>query len=313
MKKNDLLGLLICLLWLGGLSAGPALAQPLQIAVLESRALPVYENVLQQIRRDLPAVTFLVYDLAGQRETGEKALTEVRKKNVNLILTFGTLAATIAKDQEKNTPIVFTFVLNPAAAGLLPEPGAAKGNLTGVALDIPVTDQFAYFRLVVPRLRSIGVFYNQQESGAVIAEARIAARDMGLTLKAIPITTPEEVPSKLNLLAGVDGLWMVADSLVFTPRNTEYILLYTLKEDLPFMGVSEQFVKAGALCSVSPDYDALTRQTSGQIAAILRGVQPANLPVELPQRIELALNLKAAESIGLKLSPEIIRQADKTY
>jgi putative tryptophan/tyrosine transport system substrate-binding protein len=307
------LALLLSVACAGQLSGSPALAAPLQIAVMESRSLPAYEKALQQIKSGFPLATFSVYDLAGQADLGNKALSEIKKKNVNLILTFGTLATRIAEGQETQTPIVFTFVLNPVASGLIANPDSSGRNLTGVALDIPIAAQFASFQRAIPQLNTIGVLYNPQESGAIIAEARTVAQQMGLTLKAVPVTAPEEVPHKLSQLADVDGLWMVADSVVFTPSNTEYILLYTLKNGMPAMGVSEQFVKAGALCGLSLDYDTITQQTIGQITKIMHGANPANLPIEFPGSTKLVLNLKSANIIGVRLSPEIIRQAGKLY
>ena len=311
--RMRILGLVMLVICFWPLSAGPALGQPLQIAVLESRSLPAYETALQQIKNEFPQATFYVYDLAGQKDLGDKALAEIKKKNVNLILTFGTLATGIAEDRENKMPIVFTFVLNPAASGLIANPSSSGRNLTGVALDIPIAEQFSYFQMTVPQLHTIGVLYNPQESGAIIAEAKTVAQKMGLTLTAIPVAAAEDVPQKLSQLADVDGLWMVADSVVFTPSNTEYLLLYTLKSGLPFMGVSEQFAKAGALCGLSLDYDAITGQTIRQIAEILRGANPADLPIEFPGKITLVLNLKSASIIGAKLSPEVIRKAGQIY
>jgi putative ABC transport system substrate-binding protein len=316
MKKHAFythLVLLLSVVCAWQLSGSPALAQPLQIAVVESRSLPAYEKALQQIKNGFPQATFSVYDLAGQADLGNKAFFEIKKKNVNLILTFGTLATRIAEEQENKTPIIFTFVLNPVASGLVANPVSSGRNLTGVALDIPIADQFASFQRAVPQLNTIGVLYNPQESGAVIAEARTVAQNMGLTLKAIPVAAPEEVPQKLSQLADVNGLWMVADSVVFTPSNTEYILLYTLKNGMPAMGVSEQFVRAGALCGLSLDYDSITQQTIEQITKILHGANPANLPIDFPSSTKLVLNLKSASIIGVRLSPELIRQAGKVY
>ena len=313
MKKYKHLTLCLCVACLWPLLAGPARSLPLQIAVVESRSLPAYESALQQIRNQYAQATFYVYDLAGQKELGDKALAEIKKRNVNLILTFGTLATRIAEDRENKVPIVFTFVLNPAASGLIANPSSSGRNLTGVALDIPIEQQFSFFRLAVPPISTIGVLYNPQESGAIISEAKVAAQKMGLTLKAIPVAAPEEVPQKLSQLADIDGLWMVADSVVFTPSNTEYILLYTLKSGLPFMGVSEQFVKAGALCGLSLDYDSITQQTIRQIAEVLRGDNPADLPIEFPGKMTLVLNLKSAEIIGVKFPPGVVRNAGKIF
>jgi putative tryptophan/tyrosine transport system substrate-binding protein len=313
MKKYNYLAFLLPVACFWHLLAAPAFCQPPRIAVVESRSLPAYESALQQIRNQYAQAAFYVYDLAGQKELGDKALAEIKERNVSLILTFGTLATRIAEERENKIPIVFTFVLNPAASGLIAGSAYSGRNLTGVALDIPVEEQFSFFRMAVPQIKTIGVLYNPQESGAIINEARSAAQKMGLALKAVPVGAPEEVPQKLSLLADADGLWMVADSVVFTPSNTEYILLYTLKSGLPFMGVSEQFVKAGALCGLSLDYDAITQQTMRQIAEILRGANPADLPIEFPGKMTLVLNLKSAEIIGVKIPPAAVRDAGKIY
>ncbi|MCX5725936.1 MAG: hypothetical protein NT030_01925, partial [Candidatus Saganbacteria bacterium] len=131
--------------------------------------------------------------------------------------------------------------------------------------------------------------------------------------KAIPVDSEEEVPEKLKYLEGVDGLWMVADSVVYTPGNTQYIILYTLKEGLPFMGISEQVLKAGALLAKSFDIGIIPKQTVSQIKKVLEGRKPAEIRVMLPENIELVLNLKVAEKIGLSIPESTIEKAGVVY
>jgi len=292
-----------------------ALAQ--SVAVIKSQPLSSYDAAVGRLESDLenshPGIGFQIYDLAGQRDNGRRVLDAVRKQKPDVIVTFGTLATDVAAGEIRDIPIVFTFVLNPMTSGIVAGFGPTGRNLTGVALDVPLQEQFANFRLVVPTLRRVAVFYNPAETGAIVAEAGRVAAGMGLTLVAIPINAPEELPQKIKQLNGMDGLWMTADSTVFTPRNTAFILLYTLKEGIPFMGLSEQFVKAGALLGKTIDLSDVEEQTLAQVGAVLAGANPGKMPILFPRKIGLVLNLKAAEEIGVEIPKGAIDSAAETF
>ncbi len=287
------------------------------VAIIKSQPLSSYDSAAQRLQNELkasrPNAVFQVYDLGGQRENGRRVLEAVRRQKTDVIVTFGTLATSVAAGEIKDIPIVFTFVLNPVTSGLVGGFGPTGRNLTGVALDVPLQEQFANFKLVVPSLRRVAVLYNPDETGRIVQEAGRVAAGMGITLVAIPINTPEEVPQKIKQLNGMDGLWMTADSTVFTPRNTAYILLYTLKEGIPFMGLSEQFVKAGALLGKTIDLSDVEDQTIAQVNAVLASANPGKMPVLYPRKIGLVLNLKAAEEIGAEIPQGAKDSAVETF
>jgi len=289
------------------------LAMSHTIAVLKTRSLPVYENALQQIKEELKKNKFIVYDLEGNKAKEEAIFSNLRRQKVDLILSFGTLATQVAKEKEKVVPIVFTYVLNPVASGLLSELGPTKTNLTGVALDIPIEEEFSNFKLVVPTLKTIAVIYSPKETGIIVEKANAVAAKMKLVLKPIPISDSSEVPQKLELLKDADGLWMTADSVVFTPRNTEYIILYTLKEGIPFMGASEEFVKAGALCGKALDLETINKQTAELVKTVLAGKNSGEIPIATPAKVDLVLNAHTAEIINLPLSSAALKQAKVVF
>jgi putative tryptophan/tyrosine transport system substrate-binding protein len=292
-------------------------ASAANIAIIKSQPLASYDYAVQRLENDLknsrPGTVFQVYDLENRRENGRRVLDALKKQKTDLIVTFGTLATDVAAREIRDTPIVFTFVLNPVTSGIISSFGPSGRNLTGVALDVPLQEQFANFKLVVPSLRKVGVLYNPAETGGIVQEAARVAAGMGIYLTAVPINAPEEVPQKIKSLKGMDGLWMTADSTVFTPRNTAFILLYTLKEGIPFMGLSEQFVKAGALLGKMIDLSDVEEQTLAQINAVLAGADPGRLPILFPRKIGLVLNLKSAEEIGLEIPADAIGSAAETF
>ncbi len=311
LRVNKFTAWLVCSLLL----CTAALAQ--NIAIIKSQPLASYESAIQRLQSDLravhPGAQFQVYDLGGQRDNGRRVLDAIRRQKADVIVTFGTLATDVAAREIRDIPIIFTFVLNPVTSGLVSSFGPTGRNLTGVALDVPLQEQFANFRLVVPSLRRVAVFYNPAETGLIVQEAVRVAAGLGIVLTAIPINAPEEVPQKIKQLKGMDGLWMTADSTVFTPRNTAFILLYTLKEGIPFMGLSEQFVKAGALLGKTIDLADVEDQTLDQVNAVLGGANPGRMPVLYPRKIGLVLNLKAAEEIGVEIPQGAINSAVQTF
>ena len=178
-------------------------------------------------------------------------------------------------------------------------------------MDIPIGLQFQHLREIIPDLKRVGVIFNPLNSMGEIEQARRAARDSGLTLVEIPVTSESEVLQQAEGLKGrVDVLWSVADSTVFTPRSVDSILLLTLRDGIPFVGLSPSFVKAGALLSFSCDYEDVGSQSAEQALEILAGKPPAEVSVVFPRRISLFLNLNTARAIHLEISQKLQSQVE---
>jgi putative ABC transport system substrate-binding protein len=107
---------------------------------------------------------------------------------------------------------------------------------------------------------------------------------------------------------------MVPDDTVVTPESFKFLLLTALENNLPFVTVSDIFVEAGALASLSPDYTDVGRQGCQLATDIESGrLRLGEVMVVPPAKVNLAINLKTASKIGLTLPPEIVRSADKVY
>ena len=144
-----------------------------------------------------------------------------------------------------------------------------------------------------------------------IEEARRAARESSLTLVEIPVTSESEVLGQVEGLKGrIDVLWSVGDSTVFTPRSVDSILLLTLRDGIPFVGLSPSFVKAGALLSFSCDYEDVGAQSAEQALGILTGKSPGDIPIAFPRGISLFVNLNTAHAIHLEISQKLQSQVE---
>ena len=309
--------LLLSLLFSGIDSAGTRAV----IAVIKSRdidpynvALKGFEDVLKE-KGIKPSITqYCLYCLQEGREgVEEETIEEVKSLNPDLVLTLGSSATRVAQTIKK-IPVVFSLVLDPVEGGFVKSRESSGNNFTGVSLEIPIGDQFQKIISIIPRAKNIGVIYNPGESEKRVKEASKVAKKMGLKLFSVPVKTEKELPGALkNLRKRIDVLWAVPDSIVFTQQSTKFILLFTLREKLPFMGLSPSFVKAGALFAFYADHYEIGRQTGKAAIRILNGKKPSDIPVAFPQKICLAVNFRVAEIIGIKIPPEVRDKADRIF
>lgn len=293
-------------------------SERVRIAVVESRSLSAYEQALKGFEEAIkkrgfdPVLTR--YVIGTDLSFAEDLQAELGNLDAEVILALGTDAAKMVKDCRSDIPSVFSMVSEPGQSGLLNAGGNGGTPMTGVCLDVPVEDQFVSLIDVVPRAKRIGVIYNPQESQFLVDEARNAANRMNLGLVAYPINSEADVPEGLtSLRPKIDALWLVSDRTVLTTESLQYVFLYAFQTNLPLMGLSEHFVKMGALFAVGPDYSDVGRQSGEFAAQILRGRDPEELPVASPRKVLLSLNLRTAEIIGLNISEVVIRKAATVY
>jgi len=268
------------------------------------------ESFIQGIGGAKPVV--VKYHLDGQPNRGMEMAREIRRSNPDLILAMGTTAALAAKREIKDIPIVFCMVLNPVDSGLVESMRSPGGSVTGASLDIPLEMQFKHIKMLIKDLKSIGVIYNPEETGVLVQDAVKIARRNNLSLTAKAVSSEREVPGALrSLLSKVDALWSVADGTVFGSQSTQHILLNTLRTGTPFVGLSPSFVKAGALMALSCDYSDIGKQAAEMADRVLQGENPGYIPVAIPRKVSLCINLKTAKHIGLRIPENAIKLADK--
>jgi len=247
--------------------------------------------------------------LRGTKKEESSIIQRLTAARPRLIVAIGPLAAQVVRERLQDMPLIFVMVSNP------PKYGLQGSNLAGVSLDIPVQMQLAMTKSLVPTLKTLGVIYDPEKTGAMVLEARGIADTLGLQLLAAPVSSYKAVPAALRSLLGkIQALWMVPDETVVTPESFKFLLLAAFENNLPFVAVSDIFVEAGALASLSPDYTDVGRQGCQLATDIESGrLRPADVMVVPPAKVNLTLNLKTASKIGLTLLPELIQSANKVY
>ena len=302
IKPLFMLILIICLIFIFPINS-QCLAD--SVAVIKSGEIKPYQDALAGFKEVCKVKTTEI-NIAGEIGNETEIAKKIKDKKPDLILAIGTKAAILAKQEISNIPIVFLMVSRPEKYGLTGK------NITGVSLNIPAKVQFKTLKSIIPQLKTIGVIYNPIISGKAIEIATTAARDLGLELFAIKINSEKEVPQALRTLKGnIDAMWMVIDETVVNSQSTPHIILFTIRNKIPLMGLSVRFAQDGALLALQSDYKNMGRQ-SGKIANLILESNSINvMPIASPEKSELVLNLKTAKLIDIDIPPDVIKRASR--
>jgi putative ABC transport system substrate-binding protein len=234
---------------------------------------------------------------------------------VDVLLTPGTPPALAAKNATRTIPIVFYFVGDPVAAGLvdsLPRPG---GNITGFTIIATVLagKRLEILKETIPKLSRVALLWNPQDpsSAQQWKESQLPARELGLQLYSMEVSSADKYEGafKEATKAGSGALAVTLDGLANS--NQKQIAELAAKNRLPVIYARRDYVESGGLMSYGADNAEPFRRAAVLVDKILKGTKPADLPVEQPTKFELIINLKAAKQIGLTIPPNVLARADK--
>lgn len=280
------------------------------VVVISDDSLP-YQRVLEGFRAYLAEHgvdgPLNLHSLQTDPVAARRALSVARTNGHVPLLTVGSAATTAALKMAGDAPVIACMIVNGQDLKNAP-------NATGVTLEFPLETQFQWMKRFVPKGRTIGVLYNPGENQSQIDAATKVARGLGLRLVAREVDSPQALPGALASLAQeADVLWGLTDQLVLSPQTGEAILLFSLRNRIPFTGLSESWVKAGALYALDRDYVDIGAQCGEMTFKVLGGTLPSALPATRPRKLTYAVNLRAAEHMKLQIAPALIDGANQVF
>jgi putative ABC transport system substrate-binding protein len=231
---------------------------------------------------------------------------------VDLILTITTPATLAAKEATAGIglPVVFAIVTDPVGAGIVKSMRQPGGNITGVTFGPQEARRLEWLVRIAPDIRQIYAPFNPKDKSPVLAlkMVRNAAAKLGVELITREVHDPETLEDAvLNIPAEADAVFLLPDSYIGT-RMPDLVATAT-KRNLPFSVPNIMDVQNyDILTSFGIDQHLAGKQTARLADQIFKGARPADLPVETAE-FYLAVNLKTAETIGLTIPDEILRQA----
>jgi putative ABC transport system substrate-binding protein len=249
----------------------------------------------------------------GRAERYAEVAAELVRLKVDVIVTAGA-AVRAAKQATSTIPIVFAVANDPLGAGLVGSLSRPDGNVTGLSnqgSDLG-TKRLELLREVVPGFRRLAIMANvgNPQTAIEMREVQVTARKLGLEVAPFEIRRAEDIAPGFETLKGrADALYVCNDPLVTINRIR--INALALGARLPTMHGVRAYVDAGGLMSYGANFPALFRRAGDYVDKILRGAQPADLPVEQPTKFDLVINLVTAKALGLTIPPMLLARADE--
>jgi putative tryptophan/tyrosine transport system substrate-binding protein len=238
--------------------------------------------------------------------------TELVRSQVDVIVATFTPCALAAKQATTSIPIVMAAVADPVAVGLVTSLARPGGNITGFSNMAAETagKSVELFRDMLPSIGRVAVLANPADpfTTPFLEQVRLAGQTAGIPIEPVALARgPEEAEAAFAAMSRKGADAVVVQGIFFSKTIAELALKYRL----PAASVVPQFAQAGGLISYGADIRDIYRRSAIIVHKILQGTKPSDLPIELPTRFELVLNMKTAKALGIDVPAFFQQRADE--
>jgi putative tryptophan/tyrosine transport system substrate-binding protein len=240
---------------------------------------------------------------------------ELVNLKVDVIVATGTVAPLAAKKVTTTIPVVIWSTGDPVGSGIASSLARPGGNVTGLTIDSPelAAKRLQLLKEIVPGLTRVAVIWNAANpyASAMFKETQQAGRLLAIQIESIEVRSPVDFDSAFGSVtkANPNGLIVVEDPLTFSAATR--IVNFAGTNRLPAMYGMKEFVSAGGLIALGPDYPDLLRRAATYVDKILKGAKPGDLPIEQPTKFGLVINLKTAMALNLTVPQPLLLRTDE--
>ena len=253
----------------------------------------------------------------GSEEWLRDQAAELVRLPVDVIVAQGAAAIRAAQHATRTIPIVMAATADPVGLGFVASLAYPGGNITGLSFlsaELP-GKRLELLKEAVPQSTRIAVLANPAFPAyeSVMHNLTGAARALGLHLHVVEVRRADELETAFAALthAGVDAVMALEDALLLNTLRGQVVADLAAKSRLPVMYAWREWVVAGCLMSYGPSRPGMYRQAATYVDKILKGANPAELPVEQATKFELVINLKTAKALGITMPPSLLLLADE--
>lgn len=239
---------------------------------------------------------------------------ELVRRKVEVILTYGTPATLAAKRATSDIPIVFAYAGDAVAAGIVTSLSRPEANVTGNTYFLPelMAKRLELLKDTIPHIARVAVLVKPDNPlfEATLPVIRRAADTLKIELQQFNANGPAEFEPAIAAMVKnhVEGIVIQEDAVYLT--NLRQLIDLATKQSLP-VASSGEFGEAGALITYGADFHEMCRHAALYVDKILRGVKPAELPVDRATKFETVLNMRAVKTLGLSVPPLALLRADR--
>ena len=254
----------------------------------------------------------------GNFERGPGLALELVRLKVNLIVVGNTPMARAAQQATKTIPIVASVMGDPVGDGLVASLAHPGGNITGLTFLGPelVPKRLDLLKEALPRVSRAAVLwhpgaFSERTTQEMLRGAEGAARALGVQLQLVGVRGADEFARAFSTMVKerAEALVVFPSPMLFNERRR--IVELATNRPMPSIFAAREFVELGGLLSYGASISDLSRRGATYVDKILKGANPAELPVEQPAKFELVINLKTAKALGLTIPPSLLLRADQ--
>jgi putative tryptophan/tyrosine transport system substrate-binding protein len=317
MKSPVLVVLLLLIAAVGARAEGPYRVGIVTVGAEPTRDSPLGAGLTRGFARYglVPGQNLVLVERAahGHLERLPQLVDELVASNIAVIVADGYPAASTAK-RRSSVPIVAVRAGDPVEDGLVQSVAHPGGHVTGVsevAAELSAK-RLALLKEAVPSVRRVAMLWNAEDLGMSLRykAAEAQAKSLGIDVESLGVRPPNGFDEAFAAMTRrpPDAILMVSD--VLTTLNRKRVIEFAAEHKLPAVFEYEFLVREGGLMSYGPDVSEMFDRAAGLAVRILRGANPADLPLESPTRYSLAINLDTAQKIGLAIPPSVAARAD---
>jgi len=255
---------------------------------------------------------------AATPDTLQRAVTAALATAPDLIVAQGT-AVTAALHQETRTvPIVFTVVSDPVGSGFVQSFAHPGGNITGFTNFLEPSLAAKWVELlkeIAPGVSRVGILFNPNLAAGggmyFVKPVEASAAALGVKAVELAVQTPADIEQALDAFAREPGGGLITPPDATTLPQRDLILTLAARHRLPAVHPYRFFVTAGGLMSYGMDYADVFLRAANYVDRILKGEKPGDLPVQTPTKLELVINVKTANVLGLDVPATLLARSDE--
>ena len=234
-----------------------------------------------------------------------KTISQQLAESSDVVLAIATPSAQSLANTTQTTPVIFSAVTDPVSAKLVESREHPGGNVTGTSdqSSDAISTQINLIKKVLPKAKTIGILYTQSEPNSVVQkdEAKRLLEEKGFTVVEKTILDSNNVKAAAeSLMAEVDMVFVPTDNIISSTMET--VKQVSIKHKVPVFGGSTEMIAVGGLYNYGTNYEELGRQTARMLIRVLKGENPENIAVELPEKLELHTNQEMAAALGIDIS-----------
>jgi putative tryptophan/tyrosine transport system substrate-binding protein len=241
---------------------------------------------------------------------------ELVRLKPDVIVANSTPVLTALRQATSTIPIVMAVVNDPVGQGFISSAAHPGGNVTGFSFIEPdlIGKWLTMLKHVAPKISRANLMFNPATApyyDVYLRSFEAVRQSTKVDVIALAVRQTVDIQSAIAKLARDPSNGLIAASDAFIVDNIQLIAQLTLQQRMPAISPYQQFVAEGGLISYGPDPADIFRRAAGYVDRILKGTKPVDLPLQSPDRFELAINLKTAKVLGLEPPPTLVAIADE--